>query len=726
MLLITPPFTQLNTPYPATAYLKGYFDKLGIETHQLDLGIKTLIQLFSRPGLTKLFALIKAGSFELTPNIKRIIYLEESYLSTITPIISFLQNKNATLAYSIVERGFLPEASRFEALDDLEWAFGNLGIQDKARHLATMYLEDISDLIQQTVDPHFGFSRYAEKLSLSATSFDPLYAALKKPQSLVDELMLDILDDNIKKHDPKLICISVPFPGNLYSALRCGKHIKEKYSNIKIAIGGGYPNTELRSITEKRIFEFIDYITLDDGEMPLQILFDQIKENSNQFDLKRTFVYKGNNVAYIDTRKDEDVPFNEVGTPNYEGLKLDEYLSVIELTNPMHRLWSDGRWNKLTMAHGCYWKQCTFCDISLSYIKNYDPIHASLICDRMEEQIKQTNETGFHFVDEAAPPALMRDVALEILKRKMKVSWWTNIRFEKRFTSDLCLLLKASGCIAVSGGLEVASDRLLEKIKKGVTVSQVAQVADNFTQSGIMVHAYLMYGFPTQTTQETIDSLEMVRQMFEMGIIQSGFWHRFSMTAHSPIGLNPDEYNVSRTPNNESTFAHNDLIHTDPTGTNHQLFSEGLKKSLYNYMHGTCFDFELQEWFEFEIPETQIPSHFIEMELQKNTPQISPSAKLAWLSSLPTKGILRGKKKDKKNIRINLSFHTNTEEIILTLESIYGEWVYSLLNSLVTNPKQLTLLHIQKDFKDKTGKDFNKFSKSETWRKLCNNGLLFV
>lgn len=54
-----------------------------------------------------------------------------------------------------------------------------------------------------------------------------------------------------------------------------------------------------------------------------------------------------------------------------------------------------------------------------------------------------------------------------------------------------------------------------------------------------MVHAYLMYGFPTQTAQETIDSLEMVRQMFEQGIIQSGFWHQFAMTAHSPVGLDP-------------------------------------------------------------------------------------------------------------------------------------------------------------------------------------------
>ena len=147
----------------------------------------------------------------------------------------------------------------------------------------------------------------------------------------------------------------------------------------------------------------------------------------------------------------------------------------------MHSLWSDGRWNKLTMAHGCYWGKCTFCDISLDYISLYEPIAATILVDRMEQLIAQTGEQGFHFVDEAAPPALMRAVALEILKRKLTVTWWTNIRFEKNFTQDLCHLLKASGCIAVSGGLEVASDRLLKLIDKGVTVEQVAQVTRSFT-----------------------------------------------------------------------------------------------------------------------------------------------------------------------------------------------------------------------------------------------------
>src|SRR5690606_15962541 len=229
----------------------------------------------------------------------------------------------------------------------------------------------------------------------------------------------------------------------------------------------------------------------------------------------------------------------------------------------------------------------------------------------MEQLIASTGSTGFHFVDEAAPPALMREVAIEIIKRKLTVSWWTNIRFEKSFTLDLCRLLKASGCIAVSGGLEVASDRLLQLIDKGVTVEQVARVTHNFTEAGIMVHAYLMYGFPTQTAQETIDSLEMVRQMFESGILQSAFWHQFAMTAHSPVGMYPEQFNVDKVSSSIGSFANNDIMHEDNSGADHEQFSFGLKKSLFNYMHGICFDHPLQNWFDHKVPRTKVSPDFI-------------------------------------------------------------------------------------------------------------------
>lgn len=691
LLLITPPFTQLNTPYPATAYIKGFLNTKGISCFQMDLGIEVILQLFNRKQLAHVFEQAYKNNRIETANTARIYALKDMYINRIDAVISFLQGKQPTLARPLCTDSFLPRASRFDQLDDLEWAFGNMGMQDRAKHLATLFLEDLSDFIVACVDEDFGFSRYAEQLGRSANSFDELYNALQQPVTYIDQLTLDLLDKRLQATQPKMVLISIPFPGNLYSALRCGQFIKKHYPDIKVSMGGGFPNTELRSLKDPRVFAFTDFITLDDGERPVELLCDYVLNQPQkpiaEALFKRTFVLQNEQVVYRNNSPLPDYKQSQVGIPDYSDLLLDSYIHVIEIANPMHSLWSDGRWNKLTMAHGCYWGKCTFCDISLDYIKLYEPVAATILVDRMETLIAQTGERGFHFVDEAAPPALMRAVALEILKRNLTVTWWTNIRFEKSFTQDLCYLLKASGCVAVSGGLEVASDRLLQLIDKGVTVKQVAQVTRNFTQAGIMVHAYLMYGYPTQTAQETIDSLEMVRQLFELGIVQSGFWHRFALTAHSPVGMDPDAYGVI--PDyKEIQFANNDLEFTDSTGVDHSIFSYGLKKSLFNYMHGLGFENDLQEWFDAAVPQTTIPPDFIEHCLQEETfENLKSSTKILWIGQLPLIRSITKIKKGKEITYLELTFHDASTQEIIIIEEQQANWLLDQLETMTPKHK---------------------------------------
>ncbi len=688
LLLLTPPFTQLNTPYPATAYLKGFLNTKNITAFQADLGIEVILELFSKQGLRELFAYAEKNGKIDSDNSLRIFSLSKIYIRLIDEVILFLQGKNPNLARQIAAGNLLPQASRFDQTDDLEWAFGNMGIQDKAKHLATLFLEDIADFIKAAVDENFGFSRYAERLGQSANSFDKLHDQLSAPLTYIDQITLPLLKNKIEKTQPKLVCFSVPFPGNLYSAFRCAQFIKSNYPTIKVAMGGGFPNTELRSVTDIRVFDFFDYITLDDGELPIELLFSNLKNptpNNPDFNFyKRTLLLEnlpdgqaGGKVLYNNFSLRKDYPQEKTGTPDYSDLQLDQYISVIEIANPMHSLWSDGRWNKLTMAHGCYWGKCTFCDISLDYISNYQPVAAKLLVDRMETIMAQTGENGFHFVDEAAPPALMRELALEIIRRGITVSWWTNIRFEKSFNFDLCRLLQAAGCIAVSGGLEVASNRLLELIQKGVTVEQVAQVTRNFTEAGIMVHAYLMYAYPTQTVQETVDSLEMVRQLFELDVLQSGFWHQFALTAHSPVGMDPAAYGV--VPElAEITFANNDVAFTDKTGIDHDQFSYGLKKSLFNYMHEIGFEFPLQDWFDFPIPETTVAADFIERALEDPAQyELKPSTKLVWTGPEPLV--------TKEGKKLILSFHNPTNSAEVILDVARGEWLVAFLKQVAAD-----------------------------------------
>jgi hypothetical protein len=727
IFLITPPFTQLNTPYPATAYLKGFFNTKNISAAQADLGIEVILAVFCKKGLTNLFDEIEHKQKNPSSNIKRIIAMREDYIRTIDDVVMFLQGKRNTLAHLICRRTFLPEADRFAQAEDLTWAFGTMGIQDRAKYLATMYLEDLSDLIKEMVDEHFGFSRYAESLGRSANSFDELYAALQKPYTYLDGILINILKQKMELIKPSMLAISVPFPGNLYTSLRCGQWVKKHYPKIKVAMGGGFANTELRSLSDPRVFEFYDFITLDDGEAPLEILWEHINGKRKQEELKRTLTLIDNKVQYINNTSCSDYKQGQVGTPDYSDLLLDQYISVIEVANPMHSLWSDGRWNKLTMAHGCYWGKCTFCDISLDYIKNYEPIAASLLVDRMEEMIARTGQNGFHFVDEAAPPALMKSLAIEIIRRKLVVSWWTNVRFEKSFTGDLCHLLSASGCIAVSGGLEVASDRLLKLIDKGITINQVAKVCRNFTESGIMAHAYLMYGFPTQTEQETVDSLDIVRQLFETGVLQSAFWHLFTMTAHSPVGLDPEKFKVVKQTNEIGTFANNDIQHIDPSGADHESFGFGLKKALLNYMHGTCFDFPLQKWFDFKVPKTTMSSSTIRDAIEEIDTQQSSNSKIIWLGKLPDSEIIQKSKKGSKWEVMSISFQSVKGSLNINVEPDKGKWLLSMLPKLnVTNPHQHTIQEVKSDYEKAGLEDFELFWDNKPISSLYKVGLLRV
>ena len=611
VLSLIPPMTQLNTPYPSTAYLTGFLRSRGIDAVQEDLALALVLRLFTPAGLEALRGCALAQpEAQRTAAVHSFLDRFGAYRATIGPVIAHLQGRDATLAYRIAARGLLPEGPRFSALenhvddgsgDPLGWAFGALGVQDKARHLCTLYLNDLADVIRDAADERFEFVRYAESLASSQPTFDPLASALAAPPTLVDQLLHDLTLAALHRHQPALVLLSVPFPGAMYAALRIAQTIKAQNPHIRIGLGGGFVNTELRELKDPRVFDFVDYVTLDAGERPVLSLIEHLRGERGKQRLQRTFLRENGAVKYIHLAE-PDIPFEDVGTPTWDGLPIERYLSLLDMLNPMHRLWSDGRWNKLTVAHGCYWKKCSFCDVSLDYIGRYETATAQTLADRIEKIVQETGQTGFHFVDEAAPPKALKALAEELIRRDLQISWWGNIRFEKTFTPALSELLAQSGCIAMSGGLEVASDRLLQLMKKGVSVEQVARVTKGFTDAGILVHAYLMYGFPTQTLQDTVDALEYVRQLFENGCIQSGFFHRFSCTVHSPVGLDPAAYGVELIPLPDTTFARNDIGFTDPTpmppGVDHDVLGQGLRKAIYNYMHGLCAEDDVRRWFD--------------------------------------------------------------------------------------------------------------------------------
>jgi hypothetical protein len=610
VLLLTPPLVQVNAPYPATPWLAGFLRSRGVPCVQEDLSLALALRLFSRAGLLEVEAALLSAKTSRAPSVRHFLKHAAACQALVEPVIQFLQNRNDPLAFRLVTRACLPEGPRFAPLEaepsPLD-AFGPAAVRDRARFLASLFLDDLADAIRDGLDSRFGFSRYADHLAVSCPSFDALARALEGPPGPVDRLIDELAAGVQARHAPAFAGLTVPFPGTLYAALRIARQLKRRDPRIRIALGGGYVNTELRELTDPRIFDCVDYITLDDGELPLLRAVEHAGNPARDATLIRTFVRRAGAVVFLDSKAAEpDPPPMASVVPAFEDLPLDRYVGLAESVNPMHRLWSDGLWLKLPAARGCYWHRCRFCDTGLPYIARYEPTPAAALAGKLETLAARTGRTGFHFTDEALAPALLKALSGELLKRGLQTTWWGNLRFEKGFTPALAALMAEAGCVAVTGGLECAEERLLELIHKGVSLREATRACAALSGAGLLVHAYLMYGYPTQTLQETVDGLEFTRQAFEEGILHSAYWHRFALTAHSPMAKEPAQSGIRLLPKPRGGFALNEIPYAETDASDHALAGEVLRRATYNFIHGVCLDRPVHEWFGKGAPKPRL------------------------------------------------------------------------------------------------------------------------
>ena len=522
ILFLTPPFVQLNTPYPATPSLVGFLSSRGYRCTQRDLSIEVALEVLRTFG-----------------------------------------DEFADEAIEILQNPHLPGEAKVET---------------------TAYIDDLALWIRDNVDPDFGFSRYAERLGVAVPDFGLILRRLRR-RNPIDRILEEKVEEILNEIQPRIVGVTCPFPGTLLGAFRIAQTIRRLDPTVQIVLGGGYVNTELRDADDSRIGRFFDAVMYDEGYGPwLEYL--EAFNSPNQ------------------TISPSIPPFVK---PSYEGLDLSLYMDLPESENPMHRLWSTGRWLKIQMARGCYWHKCAFCDVTLDYIKCFQMPKAETVVAAMEALARETGlkNPGFHFTDEAMPPALIERMCREILHRGFKCRWWGNVRFDTAFTPKLARLMARAGCIAVTGGLECAVDRLLKLMNKGITLASAQSALTAFRDAGIMVHAYLMYGFPTQTEKEALAALGHVRCFFREGLVQSAFFHRFALTVHSPIAKDPETYGIRVGTVTESpkgrrrprVFARNEIPFEEPGAPNWDSIGRGLRLALYNYMRGAGYSKPLAFWF---------------------------------------------------------------------------------------------------------------------------------
>jgi hypothetical protein len=610
ILLVNPPLSAPTGPYPAITYLAGYLQTLGHRADLADASLDLLLRLFTPEGLHALST--HAAPHRSDALVARFLSRVDDYARTMPTAIACLQGRDVGALTRAASRGFFPPpldaaaawaTSAYYASLGLTTPFDRADPTDEARFNATNLLADVCAVIRRAVDPDFHLDTYAEKLSDDAGTFDEFAARLTRPPHVIDAMIDAIAAELWQRHQPDVLGLSVPFPGNVCGALRIAAEFKRRSPGVRVVMGGGWVNTQLRQLSDPRIFDYVDFITLDDGERPLERVLDVVSGRSDTRALVRTFHRVDGRVVYTNAPH-TDVAFSNTGTPTCGGLPLDRYLAVRPSLQSFQPI-GGARWNKLTLAHGCYWKKCAFCDTGLDYIGRYDPASVDVTIARIRSLVAETGDRGFHFVDEAMPPAAMKALAERLIAEQIRITWWGNVRFDAALM-PIAPLLAASGCIGLTGGLEVASERVLALIDKGITLEQAARVCRALSHAGIFTHAYLIYGFPTETAQETIDALEYVRQMFAAGYLRSAFWHLFELTMHSPIARDPERYGITIRPRATRPFSNMLLEYDEPGRIDHAQFGPGLRRAVDHWALGLRLADPVSSWFDFPVPAPQL------------------------------------------------------------------------------------------------------------------------
>ena len=655
VITIIPPLVQLNAPYPSGAYLTSFFKKEGHDAQWADLSIELFYEIFSRSGLEKLFSLSektalsmadkaeKNGDDNTAFNIRRYISQKENWIEWIEFITAVLSGGGAReKEHQFLYSPFAPRGQRMENFLEQLAQDGREPSVDDVRFLCSYALADLADYITAVFDKEFSLIRYAEALTVDERTFAEVEKGLDSP--ILEHFYKPVLErwgtTVIGGLDPAifsktLICISIPFAGTFIPALYTARFLKSQYGQkVFICIGGGFVNTELRELRDASLGKYIDAISYDRGYGSYKALFDnKVVESvetaaesmiSNPFYKLRLFQ---NGKVIEPVWQDEKLEKYETEItaqiiPDYSDIDFSRYLRMCDDKNAMHRIWTDGSWIKAYLAHGCYWHRCAFCDTQLDYVCAYRPVEVRNLYEGLLKTAREKNVYGIHFVDEAMPPVALKKFALENARHGNPLYFWGNIRFEKTFSKDLAAFLSYCGLGGVSAGLEVAAESGLENINKGTDISSIVSACAALKEAGVLVHAYMIFGFWYDTAQTIIDSMETLRQFYSAGLLDSCFWHKFVLTKNSTIytewkegkqkKLQPIE---PKSDKKGGLFAGNN-IHFK--GENqYDKFQLPLENSLNCWMHGDGLEKKVQKWFDFPVPSPTVGRDFIEKKIEE-------------------------------------------------------------------------------------------------------------
>lgn len=623
VLLISPPSRPPAEPYSATPYLAGFLRSNGVDVAQEDASLALLLRLFSQTGLERVARALRTTAsradkgFAVAETYQRAFLEDPSpHIHTIDGVVRFAQGKDRSFAWHIL-RGEPPfDGSFFPIPKDIHEFYGPLSSQDKAGHIVGSYLSRLQGLVLAGVDNCYD---PAVSAKYDHVRTDELLADLDHPPTVVEEYLSEIVGDYLSRHQPGLVGLTIPFPTEILGAFKIARIIRQHSKDIAIAIGGGTVNAKFRKNTDPRLFDLVDFISMDNGETPLLHIVEHLQGTRSKHELRRTRVRDNGRVTFVGGDQNDDLKNVRTACPDFSDFTLSDYLPCLyPITSLMQKLSSDGPWLPIFMAHGCYWSRCEFCTVALPMIGCFAPLPVEQLIETVQRSIADTGLRGFFFTDSAMPADLIRSFCEQVIARNIHISWFGNIKSGPEFTPELLSLMSKAGCVWLMSGVETFSNRQLRLIKKGTSQRRLIRLAHDLARVGIRLHAYLIVGLPTQTLQEAIDDLEIARQLLQRGYLANAQLSKFLLVAYSgydPEGELDGAYDPAvsgayeRTAHYQSSAASSSVVEPCAFDNLEGVFQQ-MRRALSYFSFGSGFERPLQDWFDFPVPRPSVsPDH---------------------------------------------------------------------------------------------------------------------
>jgi len=222
----------------------------------------------------------------------------------------------------------------------------------------------------------------------------------------------------------------------------------------------------------------------------------------------------------------------ELPCPDFSGLPLEIY-DAAEKTG--HTLTYE-------TSRGCYWNKCAYC-VDLPLPKpSYRGKPAALAAQDMAELKKKHRAVYLMCGDPGMSPAQMRALSREILKRRIKIGWWTMARLDAGFSRPLFRLAYKAGLRQINFGFESASDAVCARLHKGNTSAVSERVLRDCAAAGIRVDLQTMMGLPGETAEQAMQTVEFLIR--NASSIYDVTFNIYYLTPANNVFLHPGRYGI--------------------------------------------------------------------------------------------------------------------------------------------------------------------------------------